>query len=199
VSPTGLAFILPLGLNAIEGSEAALLFAASATRSSYGWTTVAAALGLATLVPAGFVLYFLYRFVPDELIDYGVATVIFLLGAREVREGLEERRKSSEGSSQERSKGGRSSGPTWPVYVGMVLEGGEALLYTFAVASSSSSWLAATIGGALGFGLPFHGLTALRRLASRIPSWKQEIGIGLVLMGAAGTLLILRVVGLFGG
>jgi uncharacterized membrane protein len=40
---------------------------------------------------------------------------------------------------------------------------------------------------------------ALRRLASRIPSRKQEIGIGLLLMAAVGVLIILRAVGLFGG
>lgn len=89
-------------------------------------------------MPAGFALYFLYWFVPDEIIDYTFAAVIFLLGAYEVKEGLEERRRSSQRFPEDLPDGERSSGPIWSAYVGIVLEGGEALIYTFAVASSSS-------------------------------------------------------------
>ncbi len=192
-----LAFGLPLGVNTIEGSEAALLLAASAARAGWRRAISVATLGVATLAPMGAVVFFLYQSLPDAFIDYGIAAVIFVLGALELREGLEERGKQP--SEEEPSKEEKSSERVWPAYVGVVLEGGEALIYTFAVASSSSSWLAATTGGLLGFGIPFLSLAALRRLAGGVPKWKQEIGIGLVLMTAAAMLVILRVAGLLGG
>lgn len=191
-----LAFGLTFVVTSIEGAEAALLLAASAARAGWRRAITAVALGLVTLLPVGVGLYFLYQYVPHDLIEYGVAAIIFLLGARELKEGLEERTEYTEKGSSEKSE---SPSVTWPAYLGTILEGGEALLYTFVVAFSSLSWLPATVGGVIGFALPFVGLAALRRLAERIPAWKQEVGIGVVLMSAACILVILRVTGVLGG
>jgi len=179
------AFAAPLALNAIEGGEAALLLAASAARAGWRRALTAGAAGLATLALAGVVLYAVYAALPGSLLDYGVAAVIFALGAHEVYEGL-----AARGTPPHE----RPPGSAWPAYLGVVTEGGEALVYTFAV-GSSFGWRPAAVGGTLGFFLPWLALTALRRVATRVPAWKQELGIGIVLMAAATSLAVLRATG----
>jgi hypothetical protein len=87
----------------------------------------------------------------------------------------------------------------WPAYVGTVLEGGEALLYSLGVGHGSASWLSAGIGGAAGFALPWIGLVGIRRLIEGQPEWRVEASIGAVLMSAATIFGVLRLTGVFGG
>lgn len=220
---SGLGFGLPLGLNSVEGTEAALLVAAAATRSTWRRAMVAALAGVATLVPIGAGLFFAFRYLPGQYIDYAIAVLIFSLGVREVIEGVRGRR-AGEGGGEEHPDGGdaqasasaeprrqqndsadRREGSAgswtavWPGYVGMVLEGGEALLYAFGVAHGSASYVSAGIGGVVGFALPWVGLAPLRRVIDRLPEWKVELGIGLILMTAATIFGVLRTTGVFGG
>jgi hypothetical protein len=87
----------------------------------------------------------------------------------------------------------------WPAYVGGVLEASEAVLYTFGVSSGSASWVAASVGGGVGFMLPWAGLPVLRRWVDSKPEWIVELSVGLVLMAAASAFGTLRATGVFGG
>lgn len=150
-----------------------------------------------TLIPFGIGLYFLFKYVPGVYIDYTIAGIIFLLGVNEVREGLSEKNnRESKEDSDSKERGWKA---VWPAYVGTVLEGGEAVLYTFAVAHGSGGWLSAVVGGAIGFFLPWAGLVWLRRWIESLPEWKVELSIGVVLMSAATIFALLRIFGVFGG
>ncbi len=192
-----LGFGLPLGLNAVEGSEAALLAAASAARGGWRRALLATLCASLALIPFAIGLYFLFRHVNGAYLDYGIAALIFLLGANEVREGLSERGEKEK--AEEEKKDSRGWTAVWPAFAGVFLEGGEAVLYTFGVAHGSAGWVPAAIGGALGFALPWLMLKWLRAFVDRLPEWKVELAIGLVLMVAASTFGILRASGVFGG
>lgn len=86
-----LGFGLPLGLNTVEGGEAALLVGASAARGGWRKAWLATVAALLTLIPFAVGLYFLFRYFPGSSIDYAIAAVIFVLGVNELREGLSER------------------------------------------------------------------------------------------------------------
>jgi uncharacterized membrane protein len=180
------AFLAPLGLNAIEGSEAALLVASTAARAGWRRALTAAAGGMVVLGAAGVALWFAYAAIPDAWIDYGAAAVIFAVGVHELWEGLEARGVPP----HERAARG-----VWPAFVGVVTEGGEALVFTFA-AGSSFGWSPAAVGGAVGFALPWTALGLLRRAARDVPAWKQEVAIGVVLVVAATSLAALRASGI---
>ncbi len=93
----------------------------------------------------------------------------------------------------------RLLGDAWPAYVGVVLETSEALLYSFAVASSSFALVPAVIGAGVGYSWPWTVLPLLRRVSERMAEWKQEAGIGLILMGVAASFGLLHALGVFGG
>jgi len=84
----------------------------------------------------------------------------------------------------------------WPAYAGSILEGGEALLYTFAVAHSASGWIWIVLAAVAGFTLPWLALRWLRGITDRMPKWQVELSIGIVLMGAATNLGVLRFIGI---
>ena len=170
------------------------MVAASAARGSWKRAVIAALAAAVTLVPIGFGLYFLFRFVGGSYLDYIIAGIIFMLGINEVREGLSERSNSGKKNKDKGIATGWKA--VWPAYVGGVLEGGEALLYTFAVGHGSGNWIAAIVGGGIGFVLPWAGLRWLRSWINRLPEWKVELWIGIILMSAAtvfGTLHALGV------
>lgn len=191
-----MAFILPLVLDSVEGSEAALLVAASAVRGTWKRAAIAAVAAGVTLIPIGIGLYFLFQFVNGNFIDYAIAVVVFLLGANELREGLTSRGKKEDETKNKTAKGWKA---VWPAYFGSILEGSEALLYTFAVAHGSGSWLSAAVGGGIGFALPWIGLKPLKRLVDKTPEWKVELSIGIVIMSAAAVFGILHVSGIISG
>lgn len=137
-----LGFALPLGLNAVEGTEAALLVAAGATRGGWRRALLAPAGALLALIPFAVGLYFLFQFIDSAYIDYGIAGLIFLLGANEVREGLGKREEKAKDHSGHETRGGW--GLVWPAFAGVFLEGGEAVLYTFGVAHGSAGWVSAS-------------------------------------------------------
>ena len=199
-------FFLPLGLDSVEGSEAALLVAAAAKRGSWKKAVIAALAAVATLIPVGAGLYFLFKYVNASYLDYAIALIIFLLGANELREGISERFKKKGGSSSEakddakqNSAGDPGWKAVWPAYFGVILESSEAMLYTFAVSHGTASWQAATAGAAIGFILPWVGLSRLRKTVDRMPKWKVETTIGIVLMSAAAIFGILHVIGIING
>ena len=90
-------------------------------------------------------------------------------------------------------------GDAWPAYVGVILETSEALLYTFAVASSSFSLVPAVIGAGAGFVWPWATLPLVRRVTERLPEWKQEATIGAILVAVAATFGVLHAIGVFKG
>jgi uncharacterized membrane protein len=224
-----IAFALPLGLNCIEGAEASLLAAAAVSRGGWRKTIVACLAALVTLAPLAVGIYFAYRYIPSDYIDYGIAALIFLLGARELREGLGERaaaaarapfKRAGERVTHPAAAGieakavqqpqnaptpswfARRLGswtPVWPAYVGGVLESSEAVLYTFGVSHGSGSPLASAVGGTIGFVMPWMALAALRRLIARVAEWKVELSIGIALMSAASLFAALRATGVLGG
>lgn len=88
---TGIAAGLPAGQNLVEGTEASLMVGAAAANSSWRRATVATVAALFSLAPFLAGLWFLYKYEPGQYIDYAIAVIIFAIGVREVREGLEER------------------------------------------------------------------------------------------------------------
>jgi hypothetical protein len=60
----------------------------------------------------------------------------------------------------------RATGAAWPAYVGVILETSEALLYSFAVASSKFAILPAIVGAGVGFAWPWSVLPLIRKLTS---------------------------------
>ncbi len=89
-------------------------------------------------------------------------------------------------------------GDAWPAYVGVMLESSEALLYSFAVTSSSFAFLPAVLGAGIGFSWPWTVLPLVRKATQRLPEWKQETGIGTILVGVAAAFGLLHMMGVFG-
>ncbi len=101
----GVAVGLPAGQNMVEGTEASLMVGAAAANSSWRRATVTTIAAFVTLAPIIAGLWFLYQNVPGQYVDYAVAIAIFVIGVREVREGLEGRPRG------ERSPRHRLDGP----------------------------------------------------------------------------------------
>ncbi|MDA8295720.1 MAG: peptidoglycan-binding protein [Actinomycetota bacterium] len=88
-------------------------------------------------------------------------------------------------------------GDAWPAYVGVILETSEALLYSFAVGSSSFALLPALVGAGIGFAWPWSVIPLLRKLTASVAEWKQEAVIGAVLVSVAASFGLLHMVGVF--
>lgn len=87
----------------------------------------------------------------------------------------------------------------WPGYVGVILEGGEAGLFTIGVAQGTHQYYLAAIAGGAAFAAPWVGLIWLRRWLQSRPKWVFELTIGSIL-AAAGTIFgLFRATGIFGG
>lgn len=101
--------------------------------------------------------------------------------------------------AQARSGGPVSSlrstlGDAWPAYVGVILETSEALLYSFAIVNSKFAFVPAVLGAAFGFLWPWMTLPLVRRLTDAVAEWKQELTIGLVLVGVSTTFGLLHAI-----
>ena len=90
-------------------------------------------------------------------------------------------------------------GAAWPAYFGILLEGGEASLFTIGLGHGTGDWYAAAIGGGGGFIIPWLVLLALREWVQRQPEWAFQLVIGVVLASAATIFGLFRATGVFGG
>lgn len=88
---SGIAFGLPFAMNSAEGTEASMFVAAAASRSSWKKAMFALGAALVTLVPVVGLIWVIFHFVGANYLDYAIAVVVFLLGLRAVKEGLDEK------------------------------------------------------------------------------------------------------------
>lgn len=92
----------------------------------------------------------------------------------------------------------KATGDAWPAYVGVILETSEALLYSFAVASSKFALMPAIIGAGVGYVWPWSVLPLIRKATQHVAEWKQEAVIGFILVSVAAAFGLLHMVGVFG-
>jgi hypothetical protein len=89
-------------------------------------------------------------------------------------------------------------GAAWPAYFGILLEGGEASLFTIGLGHGTGDWYAAAIGGGGGFIIPWLVLLGLRDWVEEQPEWAFELVIGIILASAATIFGLFRATGVFG-
>lgn len=87
----------------------------------------------------------------------------------------------------------------WPAYLGIVLEGGEAGLFTIGVATGTGASYAAAIAGGAAFVAPWVAFAFLRGWIESWPKWVFELTIGAILAAAATIFGLFRATGIFGG
>jgi len=198
-------FFLALALALVEGFEASMLAATNTKQMGTARTALVIAAGFFTAAAIGVGVYFLYDVISADIIDYAIAGFVFILGLNEVRKGLAERGSGGEDQSGEQQSDsqsqqdqqGQPGGFAWPAYFGMTLESTEVILYTLSVGhSSQSGYLAPGIGGAIGFVIPWLGMSFMQRVSESIPEWLQETTVGAVLITVAIIFTILRFFGL---
>jgi len=80
----------------------------------------------------------------------------------------------------------------WPAYLGVVVEGGEAGLFTIGIAHGTGSYFAAAVAGGSAFAAPWAAFAFLK---DWIESWPV---VGIILASAVTIFGLLRAEGIFG-
>ena len=156
-------FILALGLAFVEGLEASLLAATRSPKIGWGQTITASLGGIGSAGVIGVIVFYLYYVIPASYIDYSIAVFIFIIGVRELREGLSERASGEEEEDSDKESDSQDQASIMPTYLGVLFETVEVFGYTIAVGHSSvNGYLAPALGGIIGYVIPWFGAVCFR-------------------------------------
>ncbi|MDE1860901.1 MAG: hypothetical protein KGH72_04270 [Candidatus Micrarchaeota archaeon] len=179
--------LVGLGIGLLEGSEIAMFAVAAASKYGWrkAWTTVFA--GLATLVPLLAALYLFFTALPAGITILLAGTVIFVLGAHFLYEGIKNH--GSKESKKEELREEIGAGLIG-VYTAIILEEAEAGGISISVgAAAGGAYSSAILGMLIGVAIPLIAIKQLEPEIERLPEWLIQMSIGTVMMAVAVLIL----------